>query len=74
MGNTDTDTKDGAKADTKADTGATYTKLDTCFLCGKPADPQLVCDKCGLVAACSEVRLCITWHHPSVLLILTRRT
>ena len=64
MGNTDTDTKDGAKPDTKADTkedsGATYTKLDTCFLCGKPADPQLVCDKCGLVAACSEVRLCIT--------------
>ena len=56
MGNIDTDTKDGAKADT----GATYTKLDTCFLCGKPADPQLVCDKCGLVAACSEVRLCIT--------------
>ena len=68
MGNTDTDTKDGAKADTKEDTKAdtkedteaTYTKLDTCFLCGKPADPQLVCDKCGLVAACSEVRLCIT--------------
>ena len=69
MGNTDTDTKDGAKPDTKpdtkvddtkADSGATYTKLDTCFLCGKPADPQLVCDKCGLVAACSEVRLCIT--------------
>lgn len=72
MGNIDTDTKDGAKADTKADTGATYTKLDTCFLCGKPADPQLVCDKCGLVAACSEVLR----HYLAspALLIVSRRT
>ena len=30
----------------------TYTNLDVCFLCGEPA--TIVCDKCGLVAFCSE--------------------
>ena len=30
----------------------TYTKLDVCFLCGAPA--TMICDKCGLVAFCSE--------------------
>ena len=31
---------------------ATYTKLDVCFLCAEPA--TFTCDKCGLVAFCSE--------------------
>ena len=31
---------------------ATYTKLDVCFLCGEPS--TFTCDKCGLVAFCSE--------------------
>ena len=30
----------------------TYTNLSVCFLCAEPA--TLVCEKCGLVAACSE--------------------
>ena len=30
----------------------TYTNLDVCFLCGEPA--TFTCDKCGLVAFCSE--------------------
>ena len=30
----------------------TYTNLSVCFLCAEPA--QIVCDKCGLIAACSE--------------------
>ena len=30
----------------------TYTNLSVCFLCAEPA--TLVCEKCGLIAACSE--------------------
>ena len=32
--------------------GATYTNLSVCFLCAEPA--TLICEKCGLIAACSE--------------------
>ena len=38
----------------------TYTKLDVCFLCAAPATS--VCDKCGLVAYCSE--FCLKVHRP----------
>ena len=31
---------------------STYTNLSVCFLCAEPA--TFVCDKCGLVAFCSE--------------------
>ena len=33
----------------------TYTNLSVCFLCAAPA--TMVCDKCGLVAACSEKQM-----------------
>ena len=30
----------------------TYSNLSVCFLCAEPA--TMVCEKCGLIAACSE--------------------
>ena len=48
-GNTEEESSKKATEESKENT---YTNLKVCFLCGKPATE--VCDKCGLVAFCSE--------------------
>ena len=48
-----TETNGASKTDSVAEEEVkTYTNLSVCFLCAEPA--QIVCEKCGLIAACSE--------------------
>ena len=47
-----TETNGATEAGVGEEKVATYCDLSVCFLCAAPA--TLVCEKCGLIAACSE--------------------